>query len=150
MTVCLPIWHSTLHKSQFTVMFRNTVMQSWNSFGCKCRLRIFGAIFILLLGFVVSQWHGNISLKGSLQVTVPRYSRRFAAYNCWMQTSWQVMQRDSEGATANSGKPRRFIPMAGELRLVELLNKLQYLNLTESCYLVFNYCLVYQCVYASS
>jgi len=75
---------------------------------------------------------------------------RFVACNCWMQTPWQVMQRDNEWTTAKSGKPRRFIPMVGELRLAALLDKYQYLNLTESCNLVFNVCLIYQFVYASS
>jgi len=40
--------------------------------------------------------------------------------------------------------------MVGELRLAALLDKYQYLNLTESCNLVFNVCLIYQFVYASS
>jgi len=45
--------------------------------------------------------------------------------------------------------------MVGELRLadifcVALLGEYQYLKLIQSCYLVFNVCFIYQCVYTSS
>jgi len=33
--------------------------------------------------------------------------RRFVAWDYWTQTSWQIMQRDSDHA--DSGKPRTFI-----------------------------------------
>jgi len=57
--------------------------------------------------------------------------------------------------TADSGKPRRFIPMVGKLRLSDIfcaahLDEWHYLKLIGSCCLIINVCFIYQCVYTSS
>jgi len=84
----------TLHETQ---VHSNDVMQWWNCSslvsaplraegGCETCERI-----VLLLVFIRNN-NMATNLQGSLHVAG---SRRFASCDCWMQTSWQVMQRVS-------------------------------------------------------
>jgi len=86
MTVCLPIWHSHCTTIRFTVLItcsRELAIRSCPLIacraGCETRERIV-LLWPLLRNNNTSSYCG----------------RRFAACNYWMQTPWQVMQRNSD------------------------------------------------------
>jgi len=94
MTVCLPIWHSHCTRIRSTVLITcsyELAVRSCPLLACRGRLWNSGANCS-----TVPLLRNNNTATNLRRCTSSYGSRRFAACNYWMQTSWQVMQRDSD------------------------------------------------------
>jgi len=85
----------TLHKSQV----RSYSVMQW-------KLAVHSSPFLCLqrwvanvasgLFYCLSSLRNNIMATNLQRFTLYYCGRRFVAWDCWTQTSWQVMQRDSD------------------------------------------------------
>ena len=106
MTVFLLVWNLHCTRVRFTVVVP-----------CSDELAVHSCPLLFLQMWVAKVASGlfyccfllrNNNMATNLQRFTLYYGgRRFAAWDCWTQTSWQVMQRDSDHA--DSGKPYAFI-----------------------------------------
>ena len=95
MTVLLPVWNSHCTRVRFTVVV-----------SCSDELAVHSCPLLCLQRWVAKVASGlfycwsllrNNNMATNLQRFALYYgSRRFVAWDCWTQTSWQVMQRDSD------------------------------------------------------
>jgi len=92
--ICL---HDTkIHSAQEpgSLYWCRAVMTCVRSLSCRGRLQNWQADWFIVGLYCVTITRQQI-FKGSVQVTTVA-SRRFAACECWTQTSWQVVQRDGD------------------------------------------------------
>ena len=95
MTVFLPVWNSHCTRVRFTV-----------TVSCSDGLEVHSCLFLCLQRRVVKVARGLFCcwslLRNNTVATNPQRfslyygSRSFVAWDCWTQTSLQVMQRDSD------------------------------------------------------
>jgi len=95
MTVFLLVWNSHCTRVRFTV-----------TVSCSDELAVHSCLFLCLqrrvakvasgLFYCWSLLRNNTVATNLRRFTLYYGSRRFVAWDCWTQTSWQVMQRDSD------------------------------------------------------
>ena len=95
MTVFFPVWNSHCTRVRFTI-----------TVSCSDGLAIHSCLFLCLQRRVVKVASGlfcswsllrnNAVATSPQRFTLYHESRCFVAWACWTQTSWQVMQRDSD------------------------------------------------------
>jgi len=95
MTVYLAVWHSHCIRARFTLLV-----------SCSGELAVHSCLLLCLQGQVAKLASGlfyccsslcNNNMATNLLMFTSSYDiRRFGACDCWTQTSWQVMQRDSD------------------------------------------------------
>jgi len=95
MTVFLPVWNSHCARVRFAVIVSCSDGLAVHSCPFLCLqwrvVKVASALF-----FCWSLLRNNTVATNLQSFTLNNGSRRFVAWDCWTQTSWQVMQRDSD------------------------------------------------------
>jgi len=95
MAVFLPAWNSHCTRVRFTVV----VLCSDELAVHSCTLRYLQRWVANVASGLFYCWsllRNNIMATNLQRFTIYYGGRRFIAWDCWTQTSWQVMQRDSD------------------------------------------------------
>jgi len=95
MTVFLPVWNLHCTRVRFTVVVSCNDELAVHSCPLLC-LQRWVAKFASGLFYCWSSLCNNNMATNLQRFTLYYSSRRFVAWDCWMQTSWQVMQQDSD------------------------------------------------------
>jgi len=97
----LPIWNSHCARVRFTVAVLCSDELAVHSCLLLC-LQRWVANVVSGLFYCWSLLRNNIMTTNLQRFTLYHCGRRFVAWDCWTQKSWQVMQRDSDKLIAVS------------------------------------------------